>query len=82
MRKWVFVFFFVLRVPKSQITEIIRKYDELPQERVAGRGKGGGGRAGLPKAVIADYTMEPHRETRGFNGKLSGKLDGTTMEPL
>jgi len=32
--------------------------------------------------VIADYTMEPHRETRGFNGKLSGKLDGTTMEPL
>ena len=34
------------------------------------------------QAVIADYTIEPHSETRGFNGKLSGKHDGTTMEPL
>ena len=29
--------------------------------------------------VRADCAMKPHREARGFNGKLSGKLDGAAM---
>ena len=29
--------------------------------------------------VTADHAMKPHGEARGFNGKLSEKLDGAAM---